>query len=343
MNADGIRHDGGVRSIGLLRRSASVATVFALVVAARAAAAQARDAAGSEWLFREGRALMKKGDLAAACSKLAESLRLDPAVGTLMNLAECEERQGRSASAWQRWATAADQLPTDDPRRGTALARARALEAVLPRLIVDVADSAPPGLTVTRDGVALGPASLGVPLPVDPGEHLIVASAAGHAARSFHVAIASGQHQTILVEPGAALPPPAQARPTAGPAPTPIALSTAPAIQRRRGRLVGYGLVAGGGVALAAGGYFALQALSARREASRSCVAQGGSNRCWSSARAALDRDRRASIAADVSFAAATLATASGLYLLLRTVPGATTAQVFPLADGGGVQLAGHF
>jgi hypothetical protein len=313
--------------------------VLAFLLTAPFAVAQPRDAAGSEWLFREGRASMKKGDLAAACPKLAESLRLDPAVGTLMNLAECEERQGRAASAWQRWSTAADQLPTDDPRRATALARARALEAALPRLIVAAADGAPAGLIVTRDGVTLGPASLGVALPVDPGDHLIVASAAGHAARSFPITIASGQHQTVLVEPGDLLPP--SPPPRTAPAAPAVSLTT-PARRPRR-RLAGYGLVAGGGVALAAGGYFALQALSARREASRSCVAQGGSNRCWSSASDALARDRRASIAADVAFAAGTLAAASGFYLLLRSGPGATTAQVVPLSDGGGIQLAGRF
>src|SRR5262245_34891354 len=104
------------------------APALALVLGAGAATAQGPDAAGAEWLFREGRALMKEGNLTAACPKLAESLRFDPAVGTLMNLAECEEREGKTASAWQRWGAAADQLPASDRRRATALARARALE-----------------------------------------------------------------------------------------------------------------------------------------------------------------------------------------------------------------------
>ena len=75
------------------------AALSLVLLGAGVATAQTLDPVGGQWLFREGRALMKDGDLAAACPKLEESLRLDPAVGTLMNLAECHERQGRTASA----------------------------------------------------------------------------------------------------------------------------------------------------------------------------------------------------------------------------------------------------
>ena len=39
------------------------------------------------------------------------------------------------------------------------------------------------GLTVKRDGVVLGAASLGVALPLDPGAHLVLVSATGRQAR----------------------------------------------------------------------------------------------------------------------------------------------------------------
>ena len=98
------RRTGLGRAGGASRVATALATVAAslCLLAGRSAGAEPRDPAAAEWLFREGRALMKKGDFAPACAKLAESQRLDPAVGTLMNLAECEERIGRTASAWQR-------------------------------------------------------------------------------------------------------------------------------------------------------------------------------------------------------------------------------------------------
>src|SRR3954454_5915906 len=114
----------------------AAALIVAVVLAAPAAAAPPRDPAAAEWLFREGRTLMKKRDFLGACPKLEESLRLDPAVGTLMNLAECEERIGRTASAWQRWGAAADELPARDRRRQAALSRARSLEMRLARLSI---------------------------------------------------------------------------------------------------------------------------------------------------------------------------------------------------------------
>jgi hypothetical protein len=351
MNADGMAT--------VARRSASallMPSMFLLALGApMSARAQARDAAGSEWLFREGRALMKKGDFAAACPKLAESYRFDPAVGTLMNLAECEERLGRTASAWQRWGAAAEQLPSSDRRRATALTHARALEGSLPRLIVTVADKAPQDLVITRDGITLGPASLGVALPVDPGRHVIVASASGHTMRSFEVVLENGQQQSVIVEPGAAtLEPPPVASPagaTGAPAtagPVAAALSTPARTARRASpRAAGMALMIAGGTMIAVGGYFGLQALSARREASEACANLGGSNRCWSTAAEPLDRDRRSSLAADIAFAAGAVTTAAGLYLALRRRSSSSevtaAAQIVPVKQGGGVQLAGRF
>ncbi len=53
------------------------------------------DRAYAEELFREGRELAQKGNTLEACAKFEESMNADPALGTLMNWADCRERVGQ--------------------------------------------------------------------------------------------------------------------------------------------------------------------------------------------------------------------------------------------------------
>lgn len=162
----------------------SVAVSLAAAIAAAQAPAQAgappRDPAGAEALFTEGKRLMDAGQAAAACPKFEESMRLDPGVGTLLNLAACREKEGKIATAWGHYRDAESQLKQDADTRRAAFAneRANALEPRLPMLVVTV-DTPPEGLVVSRDGVDLSAASLGSRLPVDPGEHQLKATAPG--------------------------------------------------------------------------------------------------------------------------------------------------------------------
>jgi hypothetical protein len=185
--------------------------LFSLVMAASlalptGALAQTSDiTATAEQLFEEGRSLMDKGRFGEACPKLAESHRLDPAVGTLLNLAECYEKQGRTASAWATYLEA-ETLATrlnQAPRATFAAQRARQLVVTLPRLAIRVTETRSEGnavtVTVRRDGEALARPAWSTLVPVDPGEHRIEASAPGFLPFTRSVRAVAGQPVEVVV------------------------------------------------------------------------------------------------------------------------------------------------
>jgi len=173
-----------------------------------------RDPAAADALFREAREAMKRGDHASACPKFAESQRLDPAPGTTLNLAQCEEKLGRLASAVAHYREAAEQFPTGDPRISLAQKALSTLEQIVPKLLLRLPPDAPAGTTVLRDSVQLGPGSLGIALPIDPGEHVIITRSPGRKDHSQTITMGVGERKEAVVELGEALPidePPAPA------------------------------------------------------------------------------------------------------------------------------------
>jgi hypothetical protein len=137
----------------------------------------------AEALFREGERLFNAGTYAEACPKLAESQELDPALGTAFRLAECYEKQGRTASAWGLYLEVANKLAgAGEPAKAEKVRkRAEGLEPKLPKMVVEIPQSMAdlPGIEVRRDGVLMGRASWGVALPVDPGKRVVRVAATG--------------------------------------------------------------------------------------------------------------------------------------------------------------------
>jgi hypothetical protein len=166
----------------------------------------ARDPAAAEALFREGREQVALGNYAQACPKFLESERLDPATGTVFNLAECQERTGKLASSWQNWRKALEQLAPGDSRVAIANARLAALEPRLPHLTLRLAPGAPEDTHVLRDKVDLRKASFGVALPVDPGNHTLTVLADHHENARQTVHLDEAEALTVEVAPGPRLP-----------------------------------------------------------------------------------------------------------------------------------------
>lgn len=167
------------RPRSLLPRLALLGALATTTLAAPAA--RANDAAAQQ-LFDDAKKAMADGKWALACPKLEESLRLSATAGTKFNLGDCYEHVGRTASAWAQFLSAATQtkMAGQKDREKAARDRATALEPRLSRLaIVVAAEGRPAGLEVKRDGELVGQAQWGEAVPVDPGEHTVVASAPG--------------------------------------------------------------------------------------------------------------------------------------------------------------------
>jgi hypothetical protein len=194
------------------------------LVSPPARAQSAEDQATARALFNEGRQLMRAGSYDRACSKLEAASKLYPGSGVLLNLGDCYEHVGRTASAWTEFAEAASAAERESRADDLAEAKRRqtALEPKLSRLAVRVPRETP-GIVVKRDGTALDRAAWGTPIPVDPGTHGVTAEAPGHVAWSGSVLVAEHTDTASIDVPELAPMPVAQAAP-------PIATPGAPAV-----------------------------------------------------------------------------------------------------------------
>jgi tetratricopeptide (TPR) repeat protein len=175
--------------------AAHVLTAFLLACGQASA-----DSATAEELFRVARRLLASGQIAEACSNFEESHRLDPSSGTLLSLADCHARLGRTASAWAEFLEAERlSLAQKRPDRAReARAQADALEPQLSRLLIRVPEPAPE-MVVERNGERLALSSLGVSLPVDPGEYSVRVSASGYVPWTHTLAIHEPGEQVLDV------------------------------------------------------------------------------------------------------------------------------------------------
>jgi serine/threonine-protein kinase len=178
------------------------AVAFATSLALHGGAAHAQSA-GAEALFREGRTLIKQGKLDAGCDKLEASEKLESSVGTLLNLGDCREKQGRYATAWAAFRKAeaeAKRDGNDKKRQAEANRRALKLEGSLAQITIQVGPSSKTnGLVVKRDGETLDPAVWGTAIVVDPGNHTIVAQAPGSKPWTSEVSVGKGGKRWVVV------------------------------------------------------------------------------------------------------------------------------------------------
>ncbi len=221
-------------------------------------------------LYREGKALLDEGKLEKACRKFEASERLVVAEGNRLNLADCWEKTGRTASAWDMFVKLAGSAKKEE-RAVEARRRAKELEPSLVRLTIQV-ESDLEDLVITRNEQVVDRAEWNRPVPVDPDEYTITARAEGREAWSKTVEVKK-KDRTIEV--------PELEKPSEKPPRTPTPTTT-------RYRKLSIGLVASGGAAIAIATVFAVRSRTLQNQADQLCPEV----RCPS--QEGVDRNRRA-------------------------------------------------
>ena len=165
------------------RRPTIVLVCLLLVVSGAARAASPTEEATAQALFDEGMKLLDDGRPDVARPKFEMSIRLAPTTSAKAQLARCFEALGLTASAWVLYDEVATESDQAHMERASRIARSKAttLKEKLSYLTVRLSagNEAVVGLSLRRDELEMGPAAIGVPVPIDPGTHEISVSAPG--------------------------------------------------------------------------------------------------------------------------------------------------------------------
>jgi len=301
----------------------------------------------AETLFSEGRQLLQAGDYEHACPKLAESNRLDPSLGALLNLAVCHEKQGLVATAWLEF-TEASQLArrsNERDRQDLADTHAQALSQVVPRLTVSVTSQpAADQVSVRIDSVVLGPHALGVAVPVDPGAHTVVAAAPGKKTWTQAVELKTGEPPVAITVPVLEVDPTAPVAPlvapvTVVPPPQPAPSPATPAPDGPNRPLTVPIYVAGGATILLAGGAI-VTGIMAHSKAGEYETVNSDPDKSESERQGAHDAAQGLQIA-NLACTGAAVAGAVLTTVLVLTRPAASSKTAFaPWVSPGGAGLA---
>ncbi|MEO8705775.1 MAG: tetratricopeptide repeat protein [Kofleriaceae bacterium] len=134
----------------------------------------------SERVFKDGRALLKAGKIAEACDAFVRSQELEASPGTLLNLADCREQQGKTATALNLFLEAAQLATTKNKQdfKVEAERRAKLVKAKLAYITITVApERQVAGLVIKRNGLAVDRAMWNTPVALDPGDYVVEVSA----------------------------------------------------------------------------------------------------------------------------------------------------------------------
>ncbi|HMI83844.1 MAG TPA: hypothetical protein VK550_07095 [Polyangiaceae bacterium] len=313
----------------------------------------ATEKAAAEVLFQQGTDLMSEKQYAAACEKFAGSQQLDPALGTLLRLADCNDRIGKSASAWAMFKEASSVArSTKEPeRQRIADERGGELEKRLSKLEIKLETrNLPGGFELKLNGVSIPRAIWDSAVPVDPGRQKLEASAPGRVTWSGGVEVPDGP-STRSIEVPALVAKPASAEP----APSGSGLSASGSTSQLRDsvsspgstqRTLGFVTGGLGIIGLGVGGFLGYRAYSQNQDSLAQCRADD-SNACTTDGKTLREDARSTAMGSTIALAAGGVLTLGGLVLVLtarsesRHASSEMRVSTGFVGRGPGVQLEG--
>ena len=249
------------------RWSSFIGYGVAVVMLTATAHAQTPDQVRADELFQEGRALAEQGDFKGACVRFVESEKLDPALGTVLNLADCSEKAGRLGTAIEYFRGALDALPAGDERIVPASKRLADLESRVPRLLIRRGPRFARNATVSWNAKTMESSWWDVPVRMDPGEHKFVVRTLGLSDRVYDLRLVERDIRELVVESGEA----AQ--------PIPLTVPRSRAVQPRAAMSTrtnaGYVLVGVGLAGITTGVITGMMVLDRRDAHDRNCTPEG--------------------------------------------------------------------
>jgi hypothetical protein len=216
------------------RRLVPAAAIALSVLAQGGAASAATDEekAGARAAAEQGAKALQDGRYDVAIDMLSRAEALIHAPTHLVLLAKAHERLGKLVKARELYLRVSrEDLAPEAPAafkqaKATAINELTTLDGRIPYVSVVVQGAGAANVRVTQDGVRVPDALVGVPRPVDPGEHKLQAVADGMESAINTVLVREGARETVVLtlqprDVTAALP--VTAPPAAAPSSTPVA------------------------------------------------------------------------------------------------------------------------
>ena len=164
-------------------------------------------------LFKEGDAIMASNTtdpqlIESACSKFEASYKLDPQIGTRLNLANCREQQGRHLEAFHLFEESLTEALQTGKQGRADFARQRmdGLAAKLVRVTLRV-EKPPPDLEISVGGNKIAPDRWSAPVIVGPGALVVRAAAPDHESVRIERNAAAGERVQVDIPALVPLPP----------------------------------------------------------------------------------------------------------------------------------------